>query len=220
MQTLETLEIAPSGDIESAVIWLHGLGADGYDFKPVVEMLGLPTTRFILPHAPERPVTLNHGYSMPAWYDIFGLEASSRQDEAGIEASRLQIEDLIARELSRGVPAERIALAGFSQGGALALHTALRYSQRLAGIVALSTYLPLKNTLEDQAHTVNIDIPIFLAHGTFDNVITLQTNQLSKEVLEAAGYPLEWHEYPIAHSVCEQEIDDIRVFLKKVLSVA
>ena len=219
MQRLETLEINPSGTVINSVIWMHGLGADGYDFEPVVNMLDMPATRFILPHAPQRPVTINNGYSMPAWYDLFGLDASSRQDEEGIAQSRAQIEFLIAQEVARGTPSERIVLAGFSQGGAIALHTGLRHSQKLAGIVALSTYLPLKSALSEERHETNRQIPIFMAHGSFDSVISLETNQISRQVLEQAGYPMEWHEYAMAHSVCEEEIADIRRFLTKVLKI-
>lgn len=219
MQRLETLEIAPSGTVQNSVIWMHGLGADGYDFEPVVNMLNMPATRFVLPHAPQRPVTINNGYSMPAWYDLFGLDASSRQDEEGIAQSRAQIEQLIEQEMARGTPSERIVLAGFSQGGAIALHTGLRYPRTLAGIVALSTYLPLKSSLAKERHEANRRIPIFMAHGSFDSVISLETNQLSRATLEQAGYALEWHEYAMAHSVCEEEIADIRRFLSKVLVI-
>lgn len=217
LQRLETLEINPSDTVQNSVIWMHGLGADGYDFEPVVNMLDMPATRFVLPHAPLRPVTINNGYSMPAWYDLFGLDANSRQDEEGIAQSRAQIEQLIEHEIARGTPGERIVLAGFSQGGAIALHTGLRHSKKLAGIVALSTYLPLKSVLYEERHDANRQIPIFMAHGSFDHVISLETNQLSRTTLEQAGYALEWHEYAMAHSVCEEEIADIRRFLSKVL---
>lgn len=219
MQRLETLEITPSDTVRNSVIWMHGLGADGYDFEPVVNMLAMPATRFVLPHAPQRPVTINNGYSMPAWYDLFGLEAGSRQDALGIAQSRAQIEQLIEQEISRGTPSERIVLAGFSQGGAIALHTGLRYPQQLAGIVALSTYLPLQPSLPEERHDANRQIPIFMAHGSFDNIISLETNQLSRTTLEQAGYALEWHEYAMAHSVCEEEIADIRRFLSTVLGM-
>jgi phospholipase/carboxylesterase len=219
LQPLETLEICPTSEVKNSVIWMHGLGADGHDFEPVVNMLELPLTRFILPHAPVRAVTLNNGYHMPAWYDIFGLDAGSKQDQPGIEQSRLQIDSLIAKEIARGIPAEHIVLAGFSQGGAIALHTGLRYPQKLAGIVALSTYLPLKPSLASQAAPANHDIPIFMAHGTFDDVISLQTNRLSRDAIQMAGYQLEWHEYPIAHSVNEDEINDLRKFLRKVFTL-
>lgn len=217
MQPLETLEICASQNPAGSVIWLHGLGADGYDFEPVVQELDLPELRFILPHAPYRPVTLNSGYEMRAWYDIYGLDAGSPQDEAGIRLTQLQIETLIDHERARGIPAERIVLAGFSQGGAVALHTALRQPQRLAGVMGLSTYLPLKNSLASEADPANADLPVFLAHGTYDNVITLALAEGSALLLRQLGYPVNWHEYPMAHSVCVEEIDDIRDFLRTVL---
>jgi phospholipase/carboxylesterase len=219
LQPLETLEICPEGIVMNSVIWMHGLGADGHDFEPVVTMLDVPRTRFILPHAPRRPVTINNGYSMPAWYDLYGLDASSQQDRIGIEQSRAQIESLIAAEVARGVPADRIVLAGFSQGGAIALHTGLRYSERLAGIIALSTYLPLRTSLAEEAASVNADLPIFMAHGIDDEVISMATNQASRELIEDLRYPLEWHTYAMAHSVCEEEITDIRLFLMRVLEL-
>lgn len=219
MQALETLEIDTAKAADSSVIWLHGLGADGHDFAPVVEMLGLPSTRFILPHAPRRAVTLNHGYIMPAWYDLYGLDATSKQDVAGIRQSRAQIDALIDQEMARGVPTERIVLAGFSQGGAIALHTALRRPARLAGIIALSTYLPLRSSLTEEASDANANIPIFMAHGTFDEVIRLETCLLSRDALKLHHYALEWHEYPMAHTVCEPEILDIRQFLCSVLQL-
>ena len=217
MQALQTLEIGPVMDADCSVIWLHGLGADGHDFAPVVEMLDLPATRFILPHAPRRPVTLNHGYIMPAWYDLYGLDSGSPQDIAGIAQSQRQIEALIEIEVARGVPAERIVLAGFSQGGAIALHTGLRHPARLAGILALSTYLPISAALAEEASDANAGIPIFMAHGRFDEVIPLQTAMRARTTLEAQHYAVEWHEYPMAHSVCEAEVSDIRKFLTGVL---
>jgi phospholipase/carboxylesterase len=204
-------------DSTATVIWMHGLGADGHDFKPVVQMLNLHHIKFILPHAPYRPVSLNNGYEMRAWYDIFGLETDSPQDEAGIKKMQGLINTLIESEISTGISSDRILLAGFSQGGAIALHTATRFSQPLAGILALSTYLPLKSQLSSEQHPVNQHMPIWMAHGRFDNVIALSTAQSSREVLEDAGYPVEWHEYDMPHSVCEQEIDDIRNFLLRVL---
>ena len=219
MQALETLEISSgSGSSSNAsVIWLHGLGADGHDFAPVVEALQLPNVRFILPHAPPRPITLNGGYVMRAWYDIFGLEINSRQDENGIREAQALIEGLIAQEQQRGIAPERIVLAGFSQGGAIALHTALRHPQRLAGVLALSTYLPLKPTLTAEAHPANRDLPIFMAHGSFDEIISLDTCKVSADLLIQHGYPLTWHEYPMAHSVCADVISAIRNFLCAVL---
>jgi phospholipase/carboxylesterase len=204
-------------DSTATVIWMHGLGADGHDFKPVVQMLNLPHIKFILPHAPYRPVSLNNGYEMRAWYDIFGLETDSPQDEAGIKEMQGMIDTMIESEISTGISSDRILLAGFSQGGAIALHTATRFSKPLAGVLALSTYLPLKKTISSEQHPVNQHMPIWMAHGRFDNVIALSTAQSSREVLKDAGYPVEWHEYDMPHSVCEQEIDDIRNFLLRVL---
>lgn len=215
MENLSFLEIKVCPEINASIIWLHGLGADGYDFKPVVEALNLPNVRFILPHAPARPVSINNGYVMPAWYDIHGLGTASPQDEAGIRAAQKLIEKLIAQEQKRGVPARRIMLAGFSQGGALALHTALRYPDRLAGVIGLSTYLPLRSTVAAEAHEANRDIPVFMAHGTDDNVINPDTCLISVNTLRSLGYAVEWHEYPMAHNVCQEEIDDIREFITR-----
>ena len=178
---LELITNSNANKIDASIIWLHGLGADGYDFEPIVQQLlqqpNLPNVRFILPHAPEMAVTRNNGYMMPAWYDIYGVTGNSKEDEAGIKTSQNYINALIQKELDKGIASERIVLAGFSQGGAIALHTALRYPQRLAGVLALSTYLPLKSTLAAEAHPANADIPIFMAHGTFDNVISLEMCQ-------------------------------------------
>ncbi|MEZ0231925.1 MAG: alpha/beta hydrolase [Methylophilaceae bacterium] len=218
-QTLEKIEIETSSHVRSSVIWLHGLGADGHDFEAVVRQLEIPNTRFILPHAPYRAITLNNGYEMRAWYDLFGLELGSQQDETGICATETVIAELINQEIVRGIKADQIILAGFSQGGAIALHTALRYPEKLAGVLALSTYLPLQPTLEKEMHAANADTPIFMAHGTFDSVITLDRCKVSKHALEAHGYTLEWHEYPMAHSVCIEELADIRHFLLKILTL-
>jgi len=198
---------------EHSVIWLHGLGADGNDFVPVVKLLDLPKHRFILPHAPHKKVTINNGYEMRAWYDLYGLAPDSRQDEAGIRATQAYIETLIEKELERGIPSRRIVLAGFSQGGAIALHTALRYKVRLGGVIALSTYLPLKDLLPAEKTVENQSTPIFMAHGTDDDVISMATCQLSLALLQAEQYQVHWHEYPIAHSVSIEEIDAIRAFL-------
>jgi len=206
-------------DPKASVIWLHGLGADGNDFVPVVEMLNLPDVRFILPHAPYRKVTLNNGYEMRAWYDLFGLTIGCREDENGIRETQNHINSLIAQEIKRGIPCNKIILAGFSQGGAIALHTALRQKQALAGILALSTYLPLKPLLDAEKSPANQDTPIFMAHGTYDEVISLETCNVSRNILQAQQYQIEWHEYPMAHSVCMEEIDDIRTFILKVLDV-
>ena len=209
--------LKPNTQAKASVIWLHGLGADGHDFVPVVEMLNLPNIRFILPHAPYRKVTANNGYEMRAWYDVFGFTPGSREDEVGIRASQAYIEELIAQEITRGVPANKIVIAGFSQGGAIALQTALRHKQTLAGVMALSTYLPLKEMLASEKTTANLHVPIFMAHGTHDEVITLATCHTSIEVLQTEGYKINWHEYPMAHSVCAEEIQDIHTFLLQVL---
>jgi len=215
---LKSLVIETSAEINASVIWLHGLGADGHDFAPIVDELGIANLRFILPHAPVRPVSINNGHAMPAWYDIYGLNHDSQQDESGIRETEANIVALIAHELSQGIPAQRIVLAGFSQGGAMALHTAIRYPHRLAGILALSTYLPLKSFLLADRNIANLDVPIFMAHGEFDNVITLATSQASKAALESAGYVINWHEYAMGHSVCAEEISDIRDFLTRILA--
>ncbi|MCB5186342.1 dienelactone hydrolase family protein [Methylobacillus gramineus] len=217
MQLLDFIEISPEDPIQHSVIWLHGLGADGQDFVPVVHELALPNTRFILPHAPVRPVTVNNGYAMPAWYDIYGFDASYQQDAEGIAATQKQIEALIANEVQRGIPCQHIVLAGFSQGGAIALHTALRYPEPLAAVLALSTYLPLSELLGTERSLANQALPIFMAHGTLDNVITLDRYQASAGLLQAQGYTLDLHEYPMPHSVCMEEINDIRNFLQAKL---
>ena len=208
-------------EINASVIWLHGLGADGYDFEPVVKQLlkadALPNVRFILPHAPDRAVTRNNGYVMPAWYDVYGIIPVEQEDEAGIQASQRYIDALIQTEIDRGISSNRIVLAGFSQGGAIALHTALRYPHRLAGVLALSTYLPLHSKLSTEAHAANKNTPIFMAHGVFDDVISLDMSKLSRNLLQDSQYPVSWHEYRMAHSVCTDEIADIEQFLKQVL---
>ncbi len=218
MMTEQAIEIVSQQKINASVIWMHGLGADGNDFVPVVEMLDLPHIRFILPHAPYRNITRNNGYEMRAWYDIYGLTPISREDAIGISESQLAIEALIAQEIKRGVPANRIVLAGFSQGGAIALHTALRYAQSLAGILALSTYLPLKDKLAAEKSSANQQIPIFMAHGVHDDIITMDTCKTSLAVLQAESYAVDWHEYPMAHSVCMPEIADIKQFFARVLN--
>jgi phospholipase/carboxylesterase len=213
------ITLSSSQSPTSSVIWLHGLGADGSDFVPVVEMLNLPNVRFILPHAPYRKVTVNNGYEMRAWYNLFGLTIGSREDETGIREAQDYLESLIAHEVSRGIPHNKIVLAGFSQGGAIALHTALRHNQALAGILALSTYLPLKSFLPEEKSSANQHTPIFMAHGAYDEVISLETCRVSLALLLAQQYQVDWHEYPMAHSVCMEEIDDIRSFLSNTLDV-
>jgi phospholipase/carboxylesterase len=216
---LETLEVETGSKPKAAVIWLHGLGADGHDFEPIVPEFGLPASkpvRFIFPNAPQRPVTINMGMRMRAWYDILQL-GGGPEDETGIRESQAQIGSLIEREKTRGIPARRIVLAGFSQGGAIALQTALRYPERLAGVMALSTYLPLVTKLAAERHAINGDIPILMAHGSYDPMIPMPRAQQSRDALQALGYAVEWHEYPMPHSVCPEEIADIAAFLLRIL---
>lgn len=203
--------------LPASVIWLHGLGADGYDFEPIVAQLNLPNVRFILPHAPEMPITRNNGYIMPAWYDVYGLTPISLEDEAGIKTSQAYINALIQKEIDRGVPSERIVLAGFSQGGAMALYSALRYPRRLAGLLALSTYLPLQKKLASELQAANAQLPIFMAHGVQDNVISLETAQATLAALQNQQCAVTWHQYNMAHSVSAAEINDIRAFLQQIL---
>ena len=210
------IEIGNTQDPTGSVIWLHGLGADGNDFVPVVEMLRIPHLRFILPHAPYRKVTFNNGYEMRAWYDIFDLSLGSREDETGIRDAQVYIESLIDNELARGIPCNKIVLVGFSQGGAIALHTATRYKNLLAGVVALSTYLPLKTTLASEKSLENQQLPILMAHGTQDEVISLETSRVSLAQLQTEQYQVQWHEYPIGHSVSIDEISEIGAFLLKI----
>ena len=202
--------------VNASVIWLHGLGADGHDFEPIVQKLNIPNVRFILPHAPEMAVTRNSGYIMPAWYDLYGVTGNSKEDEAGIINSQNYVNKLIQQELDRGISAERIAIAGFSQGGAIALHTALRYPKKLGGVLALSTYLPVKTKLTTEANPANTNVPIFMAHGVFDDVITLDMCKISLQTLHNNHYSVSWHEYNMAHSVCLEEISDIHQFLKQI----
>ena len=212
--SVEAIELETGAKPEAAVIWLHGLGADGHDFEPIVPELGLERpVRFVFPHAPIRPVTINQGMRMRAWYDILQL-GGGPEDEAGLRASQKLTEELIR---SQGLPASRIVLAGFSQGGAIALLTALRYSERLAGVMALSTYLPLAPKLAAERSKANSDVPIFMAHGSYDDLIPMGRAQASRDALNALGYPVEWHDYPMPHSVCAPEIADISAFLSRVL---
>lgn len=215
----ETIELDSAPSPDAAVIWLHGLGADGHDFEPVVPQLGLPArlrVRFVFPHAPVRPVTINMGMPMRAWYDILQM-GGGREDEAGIRASQGLLEALIARERARGVAAKRIVLAGFSQGGAIALHTGLRHAERLAGILALSTYLPLAATAPAELNAANRDVPLFMAHGSFDDIIPLERAHQSRLALERLGCTVGWREYPMPHSVCGDEIAHIATWLREVL---
>lgn len=214
---LPAIEIETTVDPECSVIWLHGLGADGSDFAPVVPQLGLSPrlgVRFIFPHAPAIPVTCNGGYIMPAWYDIISLDSTSRKvDEPGIVRSREAIRQLVARENQRGVPCSRIFLAGFSQGGAIAYATALTHPEALAGVIALSTYIPTEKLIVDEATGVNKTIPIFAGHGTEDDVVALELGVRARNFLSGHGYHIEWHEYPMMHSVCLEEIRDIGAWL-------
>jgi len=220
-QLLACVELETGAHPNAAVIWLHGLGADGNDFVPIVEEMRLPpalTIRFVFPHAPVRPVTLNGGMAMRAWYDIYAANLSERADLAGVRASQAQVEALIARERTRGIAANRIVVAGFSQGGAIALHTGLRHAERLAGIVALSTYLVRADDLAVEASAANREVPIFMAHGTLDPVVRLEWGEASRGALAANGYRVEWHTYGMPHSVVWDEIEAISTFLARVLA--
>lgn len=214
------LEVSTGPAPAASVIWLHGLGADGYDFLPIVDKLdlgGLPDLRFIFPHAPMRPVTWNQGLVMPAWYDIIAIDPGAPEDEAGLRAAARTVEGLIVREAGRGIPAERVVLAGFSQGGAVALFTALRHAQRLAGALVLSSYLPLARTLPAEAAAANRDLPVFMAHGTLDGIVPESLARTGARRLQELGYPVEWHTYPMAHTVCAEELEDIGDWLRRVL---
>ncbi len=215
----DTVELSTgSGDPAGAVIWLHGLGADGHDFEPIVPELGLAPEvplRFVFPHAPVRPVTLNGGVPMRAWYDIISLERGGPVDAEGIAASTAMLEALIDREQARGIATDRIVVAGFSQGGAIALNAALTHRERLAGLVALSTWLPTAERLQEGSPRVS-DLPIFMGHGHFDPVVPIALGQASRAAIEAAGFAVDWHEYPMAHGVCPDEIADIGAWLSRV----
>ena len=222
-ELLECIERQTGAHPDAAVIWMHGLGADGNDFVPVVNEMRLPASpaiRFVFPHAPIRPVTLNNGFRMRAWYDLSAGDITNRADVAGVRASQEQIEALIAREKTRGIAARRIVLAGFSQGGVIAIHAGVRHAERLAGIVALSTYVVSPEKLAAEGSAANRDIPIFMAHGTHDPMIKLEWGEASRRALAAAGYNVEWHTYPMQHSVVMEEIDAIKAFLVKVLAPA
>ena len=217
---LDAVEIETGRQPTGAVIWLHGLGADGHDFAPIVPQLVSPNERalrFVFPHAPVRPVTLNGGMPMRAWYDILNLDRRAPQDEAGIRASAASVDELIRRENQRGIPTQRIVLGGFSQGGAISLFAGPRYPEKLAGIMGLSCYMLLEDLLPAERTRVNFQTPVFLAHGTQDPVVDIRRGTEAKQLLEAGGYPVEWHTYPMPHSVCPQEADDIAAWLRKVL---
>jgi len=219
-ELLDCIELQTHASPTSAVIWLHGLGADGYDFVPVVrelESVGAPAARYVFPHAPQIPVTINGGYVMRAWYDILGSELVRREDDARIRASAAAVERLIDRETTRGVARDRIVLAGFSQGGAITLQAGIRSTTPLAGLMALSAYLPLAETAQVEATAASRSIPIFMAHGTEDPVIPIARSTASRDRLKALGYTVEWHQYPMPHSVNADEIRAIAAFLKRVL---
>jgi phospholipase/carboxylesterase len=218
---LETVEVETGRNPTASILWMHGLGADGHDFEPAVPHLADQigqSVRFVFPHAPTRPVTINGGMRMRAWYDILGFESDSQQDEEGFRASTAAVRALMAREQERGIVAGRMILAGFSQGGAMALYMGARYPERLAGIVALSCYLPLASKLGAERLATNQSTPIFMAHGSLDAVIEERRGLESRAALEAAGYAVEWHSYRMAHAVCVEELAAISAFLKRVLS--
>lgn len=219
---LTTLEIEPKGAVRSSVIWMHGLGADARDFEPIVPELRLPSElgiRFVFPNAPIRPVTVNGGMRMRAWYDVLSMDLPRQEDPDGVYASERGIYALLEREQQRGVPADRIVLAGFSQGGAMALHTGLRYPDRLAGILALSCYIPLASRLNEERRPANQHAPIFMAHGDYDAVIPMRYGQQGAELLENLGYRVEWSDYGMGHEVCWEEIRDIAKWLGQILAV-
>jgi phospholipase/carboxylesterase len=217
---LTSIELETAPHPTASVIWLHGLGADGNDFVPIVPELRLPqalAVRFIFPHAPMRAVTINNGMRMRAWYDIAAADLTNRADLAGVRQSQAQIEALVERETARGIRAERIVLAGFSQGGAVALYTGLRHAERLAGIMVLSAYLISPDALAGEATAANRSVPIFMAHGTADPMVRFQWGEASKRLLEAGGYNVEWHDYRMEHSLCFEEVEAIGAWLLKVL---
>ena len=218
---LETIEIETAPNPTASIIILHGLGADGNDFVPIAQELNLGAigaVRFVFPSAPTRPVTINGGYVMRAWYDILGTDLVRREDEAGLRASHAQVEALIARERARGVAASRIVLAGFSQGCAMTFMAGLRHAERLAGLMGLSGYLPLAALTAAERSDANADVPVFQAHGNADGVIPIARATASRDALIALGHPVEWHAYPMAHSVCPQEIADMNAWLLRVLA--
>jgi phospholipase/carboxylesterase len=219
LKALETVTVETGPHPTFSIIWMHGLGADGHDFEPLVPELlddGMPTLRFVFPHAPVRPVTINNGYQMRAWYDIIGIDRRSAEDFDGIKSSAEAIGDLIKAENKRGVATDRIAIAGFSQGGAMALHIATRHTDKFAGVIALSCYLPFARDLATARNPANQATPIFMAHGTQDPVVPYPLGDESRQLLVGAGYPVEWHAYPMPHALCEPEVADLRAWLKRV----
>lgn len=220
---LPRIELESAPHPTAAVIWLHGLGADGNDFAglvPELDLDGCPPIRFVFPHAPSIPITINGGYVMPGWYDLYGMDLVSKQDDRGIQKSEWAINALIENEVARGIPYERIVLAGFSQGCAMALHTALRLPHKIAGVMALSGYLPLADRFPSERHAANAHTPIFMAHGTQDPVVVIQRGEESRDALAKLGHPVQWHTYPMPHSVHPREIADISAFLTQVLGAS
>ncbi len=220
MADFETVEIETAAGPRAAVIWMHGLGADAHDFEPVIPYLDFGPrrpVRYIFPNAPVRPVTLNGGMAMRAWFDLISMDRDAPQDEAGVRDSAAGIEALIDREIEREIPASQVVMAGFSQGGAIALFTALRYRRTLAGVVALSTYLPLAGTVMDERTEANAGLPVFMAHGEIDGIVPINFARNSRKHLARLGHPVEWHQYPIPHSVSPEELADIKAFLDRVL---
>jgi len=221
-EPLKKIELNPAQQADAAVIWLHGLGANGHDFEPIVPELGLPAdarVRFVFPHAPEMPVTINNGYVMPAWYDIYAMNLGEQQDEQGIRASQQKIVELIEAEIAGGIAPGRIVLAGFSQGGAIVLQTGLRYPKKLAGIMVLSSYVPLKESLAAEKHPANHEVPVYYGHGRQDDIISIDHARESHALLLDEGYTVEWNEYDMPHAVIPEQIDDIGDWLKRVLKL-
>lgn len=217
---IESVVVETGPNPTGCVIWLHGLGADGYDFVPIVkelEQLGLPNTRFVFPHAPKIPVSINGGYVMRAWYDIRNVDLQRQEDEGGIRQSQASIEQLIAEQIALGFPAEKIVLAGFSQGGAIAYQVGLRSQHQLAGLVALSTYLPCETTLDAELNAANLKLPVMAAHGEQDNIVLMERGEKAVTLLRSKGVEVQWHSFPMAHSVCGEEVVEIAKFLKAVL---
>lgn len=213
---LELIQIDTQDKPDCAVIWLHGLGANGHDFEPIVPELNLPDSlraRFIFPHAPVQTVSLNDGVEMPSWYDIYGLDMNSQEDSAGIEKITAEIHALIQQQIDNGIAAEKIVLAGFSQGGALTLHAGFTFPQTLAGLMCLSCYLPLREQIATTLKNTPRDLPIFMAHGSFDDVLPIAYAQLAMQIIQEQGLKVQWHEYTCAHTVCAEEIQDIRDYL-------
>ena len=216
-ELLPCVTVNPTAEHKATVIWLHGLGADGHDFEPIVPELKLPAelgVKFVFPHAPVMPVTINGGYQMRAWYDIRDADLANREDKDGVRQSAAEVQKLIEAEIDSGIPSEKIVLAGFSQGGAIALHLATRFKHKLAGIVALSTYLTMPEQLTDEKSDTNIDTPIFMAHGAQDPVVPIQRGQSSAKILQDNGFQVSWQDYPMPHAVCLEEIQALGQYLK------